>query len=56
MSQQPPKKVIHLPQVRMLGRNRPMPSIRITKVKSVKPQDPEAVKKQEEAKLREQVC
>ncbi|XP_050673664.1 KAT8 regulatory NSL complex subunit 2 isoform X2 [Leptidea sinapis] len=48
-----PHKVLHLPKVRMLSRNRP--PIRITNVQSIKPPDPELVKKQEEEKLRNKV-
>ncbi|CAG9573703.1 unnamed protein product [Danaus chrysippus] len=50
MSQQ--HKIIHLPKVRMLNRGRP--AIRITNVKSVKP-DPEFIKRQEEERLRAQL-
>jgi hypothetical protein len=55
---QPPRKVIHLPKVRMLRPTvgRPTSGIRITNVKSIKPPDPETLKKQEEEKLRAQVC
>lgn len=53
---QPPRKVMHLPKVRMLSRGgRPSSGIRITHVKSIKPPDPELVKKAEEEKLRAQV-
>ncbi|KAF9824679.1 hypothetical protein SFRURICE_000544 [Spodoptera frugiperda] len=58
MSQpQPPGKVIHLPKVRMLSRGGRVASsgVRITNVKSIKPPDPEVVKKQEEEKLRAQL-
>ncbi|KAM3955367.1 KAT8 regulatory NSL complex subunit dim gamma-tubulin 1 [Aphomia sociella] len=56
MSQQP-RKMIHLPKVRMLtrGRGRPSSGIRITHVKSIKPPDPEVTKKTEEEKLRAQL-
>ncbi|XP_052742977.1 KAT8 regulatory NSL complex subunit 2 [Bicyclus anynana] len=50
-----PRKIIHLPKVRMLSRGgRPSP-IRITNIKSIKPPDPELVKKQEEERLRAQL-
>ncbi|KAJ8704610.1 hypothetical protein PYW07_011798 [Mythimna separata] len=54
---QPPRKVIHLPKVRMLSRGGRMSSsgLRITNVKSIKPPDPETVKKQEEDALRAQL-
>ncbi|KAL0859227.1 hypothetical protein ABMA27_011040 [Loxostege sticticalis] len=54
----PPRKVIHLPKVRMLsrsGRAPPAQGLRITNVKSIKPPDPGALKKQEEDKLRAQL-
>ncbi|XP_059058968.1 KAT8 regulatory NSL complex subunit 2 [Achroia grisella] len=55
MSQQP-RKMIHLPKVRMLSRGgRPSSGIRITQVKSIKPPDPEMVKKTEEEILRAQL-
>ncbi|XP_053621409.1 KAT8 regulatory NSL complex subunit 2-like isoform X2 [Plodia interpunctella] len=55
MSQQP-RKMMHLPKVRMLSRGpRPSSGIRITHVKSIKPPDPELVKKAEEDKLRAQL-
>lgn len=52
-----PRKVIHLQKVRMLSRGgrSSASSIRITNVKSIKPPDPELVRKQEEEKLRQQV-
>lgn len=57
MTSQPQPKVIHLPKVRMLNRGRGASStIRITNVKSIKPPDPDIIKKQEEEKLRAQVC
>ncbi|XP_039747571.1 KAT8 regulatory NSL complex subunit 2 isoform X2 [Pararge aegeria] len=49
-----PRKVIHLPKVRMLSRGSPS-SIRITNMMSIKPPDPELVKKQEEERLRTQL-
>ncbi|XP_047541684.1 KAT8 regulatory NSL complex subunit 2 [Vanessa atalanta] len=49
------RKVIHLQKVRMLSRGSRSSSIRITNVKSIKPPDPELVKKQEEEKLRAQL-
>ncbi|XP_022817030.1 KAT8 regulatory NSL complex subunit 2 isoform X1 [Spodoptera litura] len=53
---QPQGKVIHLPKVRMLSRGgRVSSGVRITNVKSIKPPDPEVVKKQEEEKLRAQL-
>lgn len=53
---QPPRKLIHLPKVRMLSRGARMSSgVRITNIKSIRPPDPNAVKKQEEDKLRAQV-
>lgn len=48
----PPRKVIHLPKVRMLRGVRT--SLRLSPF-SVKPPDPETVKKQEEERLRAQV-
>ncbi|XP_052757089.1 KAT8 regulatory NSL complex subunit 2 isoform X2 [Galleria mellonella] len=55
MSQQP-KKMIHLPKVRMLSRGgRTSSGLRVTHVKSIKPPDPELVKKSEEDKLRAQL-
>ncbi|XP_063835553.1 KAT8 regulatory NSL complex subunit 2 [Ostrinia nubilalis] len=51
---QPPRK--HLARVRMLSRpGRAAPGLRITHVKSIKPPDPEASKKQEEERLRAQL-
>lgn len=52
-----PRKVIHLQKVRMLSRGgrSSAPSIKITNVKSIKPPDPEMVRKQEEEKLRQQL-
>ncbi|CAH0716882.1 unnamed protein product, partial [Brenthis ino] len=50
-----PRKVIHLQKVRMLSRGGRSSSIRITNVKSIKPPDPELVKKQEEERLRLQL-
>lgn len=51
-----PRKLIHLPKVRMLSSGGPTKSgIRITNVRTIKPPDPEHVKKQEEEKLRAQV-
>ncbi|CAH2056429.1 unnamed protein product, partial [Iphiclides podalirius] len=56
MTSRPQPKVIHLPKVRMLNRGRgSSSSIRITNVKSIKPPDPDLVKKQEEEKLRAQL-
>ncbi|XP_047038162.1 KAT8 regulatory NSL complex subunit 2 isoform X1 [Helicoverpa zea] len=56
MSQPQPQKVVHLPKIRMLSRGGRAPSgVRITNVKSIRPPDPEAVKKQEEVKLRAQL-
>ncbi|XP_013183523.1 KAT8 regulatory NSL complex subunit 2 [Amyelois transitella] len=53
---QPPRKLVHLPKVRMLSRGPRAPcGIRITHVKSIKPPDPETVKKTEEEKLRAQL-
>ncbi|XP_026742313.1 KAT8 regulatory NSL complex subunit 2 isoform X2 [Trichoplusia ni] len=53
---QPPRNVIHLPKVRMLSRGGRISSgLRITNVKSIRPPDPDAVKKQEEDKLRAQL-
>ncbi|CAG9794469.1 unnamed protein product [Diatraea saccharalis] len=49
-----PRKVIHLPKVRMLRPSsvgRPG-GLRITNIKAIRPPDPEAIKKQEEEKLR----
>ncbi|XP_038217797.1 KAT8 regulatory NSL complex subunit 2 [Zerene cesonia] len=46
-----PRKAIHLPKVRMLSRGG-RSAIRITNVKSIKPPNPELVKKQEEERLR----
>lgn len=55
MSQQP-RQVIHLPKVRMLNRGgRASAGVRITNVKSIKPPDPDAAKKQEEDRLRAEV-
>ncbi|KAG6445218.1 hypothetical protein O3G_MSEX003781 [Manduca sexta] len=51
-----PRKVIHLPKVRMLSRGgRLSTGLRITNVKSIRPPDPEMLKKQEEDKLRAQL-
>lgn len=50
-----PRKVIHLEKVRMLSRGARSSSIRITNVKTIKPPDPELVKKQEEEQLRAQL-
>ncbi|CAH2084164.1 unnamed protein product [Euphydryas editha] len=50
-----PRKVIHLQKVRMLSRGARSSSIRITNVKTIKPPDPELVKKQEEEQLRAQL-
>ncbi|KAJ0170196.1 hypothetical protein K1T71_014124 [Dendrolimus kikuchii] len=57
MASQQPRKVIHLPKVRMLSRGGRLASsgLRITNVKSIKPPDPEIIKKQEEEKLRVQL-
>lgn len=57
MSHAQPRKILHLPKVRMLSRGgRSTPGIRITNVKSIRPPNPEAVKKQQEAdKLRAEV-
>lgn len=53
---QPQRQVVHLPKIRMLSRGgRLATSVRITNVKSIKPADPEAIKKQEEDKLRAQL-
>ncbi|XP_049882727.1 KAT8 regulatory NSL complex subunit 2 isoform X2 [Pectinophora gossypiella] len=52
----PPRKVIHLPKVRMVSRGaRSGTGLRITNVKSIKPPDPDALRKQEEDKLRAQL-
>ncbi|XP_075988281.1 KAT8 regulatory NSL complex subunit dim gamma-tubulin 1 isoform X2 [Anticarsia gemmatalis] len=53
---QPPRQAIHLPKVRMLSRGGRLSSgLRITNVKSIKPPDPEIVKKQEKERLRAEV-
>ncbi|XP_048001935.1 KAT8 regulatory NSL complex subunit 2 isoform X2 [Leguminivora glycinivorella] len=50
-----PRKVIHLPKLRMVRGRTSGSGIRITNVQTVKPPDPELVKQQEENRLRAQL-